>query len=369
MQTKKTAIIGTVGIPAGYGGFETLAEHLARYHQRTNVKDKLIVYCTSFNNSSRLRTFAGAELRYIPIPANGVLSVAYDVISLLHAVIKGCDNILVLGVSGAVALPLIRCISGARIVTNVDGIEWRRQKWRGPAKWWLRQSEKWAAQFSHSLVADNQAIADHLLQSYEKGAVVIAYGGDHAKSAPSKPFGVVLPDKYVLALCRIEPENNVELILDAFAGLPEKSLVFVGNWDNGSYARSLRSKYSSVPHLHLLDPVYDVALLRTIRDRATMYVHGHSAGGTNPSLVEMMHFAVPIIAYNCSFNRHTTENRALYFTTAEELRDSAVSVEDSGARTIGKDMLEIAARRYTWAIVGQQYFSLLSNCEDGDLAR
>lgn len=302
----------------------------------------------------------GAELRYIGLNANGVSSIAYDIVSLFSAVWHRSDVILLLGVSGAVTLPLIRLLSRARILTNVDGVEWKREKWKGAARWFLRLSEHMAVRFSHDVVADNAGIAEHIKQNYGRNAYVIAYGGDHALQTPSNPYdGPALPQRYALALCRIEPENNVAMILEAFASSTTLPLVFVGNWNNSAFGRELRQRYADYAHLYLLDPIYDVGVLRTLRGNAAMYIHGHSAGGTNPSLVEMMHFGLPILAYDCIFNRYTTEDRAIFFKDAESLRRSLITLDSDQATHIGDEMRRIAQDRYTWDAIGQAYFELL----------
>lgn len=352
----KIALIGTVGVPGRYGGFETLAQNLVHYHERTGHRAALTVWCSGTDNIEHPTHFESAELRYVALRANGAQSIPYDVLSLWQAVRSGHDYILLLGVSGALALPLIRLISRACIITNIDGIEWKREKWTGLARLILRASERAAVRFSHEVVADNQAIADHVRDSYGSDCHVIAYGGDHALSHADEaeaPAG--LPPHYALALCRIEPENNVHVILKALDGL-NMPLVFVGNWDNSSYGRELRTRYLDNPNLHLLDPIYDPGVLYAIRVRASVYLHGHSSGGTNPSLVEMMHFGVTILAHGCAFNRHSTEGKARYFVTSDELMALMRNLSTEDAARIGTNMREIAKRRYTWDRIGEAYF-------------
>jgi glycosyltransferase involved in cell wall biosynthesis len=368
-STPTIAVIGTVGLPASYGGFETLVENLAAFHERHALRSKLVVYCSGKSYDERIARHRGAELRYIPLSANGVSSVLYDICSLYSAVRQGSDVCLVLGVSGAVALPLVRLFSKVRIVTNIDGIEWKRAKWRGLSKWFLRISETLAVRFSDEVIADNDAIAEHVQERYGRGCTVIAYGGDHAVQASSLPYkGATLPEQYALSLCRIEPENNAAMILEAFGRAPGLPLVFVGNWDNSRFGRELKERYAGVPHLHLLDPIYDAGILKTIRSGAMLYVHGHSAGGTNPSLVEMMHFGVPILAYDCVFNRSTTEGKALFFNDADGLRSSIELLTPPAATLVGLHMRRIAQQRYTWGAVSQTYFRVLNNELSPDVA-
>lgn len=355
----KIAVLGTVGVPGNYGGFETLAENLVMYHVRMSRPETLTVWCSSKGKVSRPERYLAAHLRYLNLKANGFQSIIYDIISILQSVRSGHDRILLLGVSGATALPFIRLISRARIVTNIDGIEWKREKWGGLARAMLRASEWAAVRFSHEVIADNEAIAEHVRSAYGRNAKVIAYGGDHA-TAYSGPYAATdgLPDRYALALCRIEPENNVCMILEAFAKLTTP-LVFVGNWDNSTYGANLRSRFSHHANLYLLDPVYDPGPLHALRARANFYVHGHSAGGTNPSLVEMMHFGIPVFAHGCPFNRHSTHNRARYFNTSEDLAMLVQGLNSQDAAVIGEAMLEIARQHYTWDRIGKAYFDLL----------
>lgn len=362
MPDRKVAIIGTVGVPANYGGFETLVENLVKYHDASSRSEVLTVYCSSITYPEKKATYHSARLKYIPLNANGVQSIPYDIFSLFSAVWNRSDVILLLGVSGAVVLPLIRVISSARIITNIDGIEWRRQKWRGLAKWFLRLSEKIAVHFSHDVIADNAAIADYVRTTYCVESHVIAYGGDHVVDAELVSVDEYeLPHRYAFSVCRIEPENNIHMIVEAFSRLPAQPLVIVGNWGNSDYGRSIRDRFEKFTHIFLLDPIYDLGKLRTLRSKAFIYLHGHSAGGTNPSLVEAMHFGLPILAFDCSFNRSTTENKAIYFSSADQLASLVTLIEAKSAKQVGQAMLFIAGKRYTWSIIAQQYFSLIKS--------
>lgn len=352
----KVAIVGTRGVPARYGGFETLAENLVRADGARERGDRLVVYCSRAPGAPAPANFLDAELVHLRLGANGVQSVLYDAVSMADAVRRGCDVLLVLGVSGAIALPLIRLCSRARVVVNVDGIEWRRQKWSRPARWFLRACEWLAMRCAHAVVADNQAIAERLEASYGVVAEVIEYGGDHAIAAASD--GGAVDAGYALALCRIEPENNVAMILAAFAAIGTP-LVFVGNWHDSAYGRELRRRYADHDNLELRDPVYDAGELCRLRSGAALYVHGHSAGGTNPSLVEMMHFGVAVLAFDCDFNRVTTEQRASYFANEDELRGLVVTLSDAQRLEQGAELQRIARRRYTWSAIAARYFGLL----------
>ena len=348
----KVAVIGTVGVPASYGGFETLVENII-YDDSV----KFTVYCSGRTFSSRPCDYNGAKLVYIPLDANGVSSIPYDVLSMLHAFFSGHRNFLVLGVSGAIFFPILSWFPKVKIITNIDGIEWRREKWKGFAKLFLKFSEYLAVKFSTCVVSDNDAITNYIAEEYRSSCKTIAYGGDHA----FKPMAKVKLDEnvnaikpFALSICRIEPENNVHLILEAFSNT-KLSIVFIGNWEKSVYGKELYSKYKENINVTLLSPVYCLDSLHAYRASCSVYIHGHSAGGTNPSLVEMMHFSKSIIAYDCSFNRASMENKGNYFTSLVSL---VGLLENTKLLQDGAVLTEIARRRYTWDIVRKQYLEL-----------
>lgn len=373
-MTYKISIVGIVGIPSKYGGFETLAENLVKYQSTVSLSCMITVYCSNKSYPSKVPSYLGARLKYLPFRANGAQSVIYDAFSILSSTYHRSDVILLLGVSGAIVLPFVRLLSTAHIVTNIDGIEWKRAKWHGLAKAFLRFSESVAIHFSHAVISDNAAIYEYIKHTYAVDSHIIAYGGDHALAVESVAVDEYeLPDKYALSVCRIEPENNIHIILEAFSKMVTHNLVMVGNWDNSDYGRMLRKQYALCENLFMLDPNYDMGKLKTMRSQSSFYVHGHSAGGTNPSLVEAMHFGKAIIAFDCNYNRSTTEDKALYFHNSEKLQELINTMDMTIADKIGLDMVEIANRRYTWCIVAKQYFSLLTNnvspgTKDADLA-
>lgn len=356
----KVSIVGTAGIPANYGGFETLVQNLSEFHHRYQIDTELVVYCSGNNYEERTLRYLNTELKYIPLRANGIWSIPYDILSILKAVLNRSDTILVLGVSGAIALPLLRRLSSVRVVTNIDGIEWRREKWQGISRWFLRVSERIAVTYSDVVIADNSSICTYVQSAYGVSPSVIAYGGDHAVHAVGLyKYSQSLPVDYAFAVCRIEPENNIHIILKAFSDEPNFPLVLVGNWDKSDYGQRLKLMYGEKNNIYLFDPIYDSSTLKYLRENAKVYVHGHSAGGTNPSLVEAMHFGKAIFAYDCDFNRSTTENHGLYFKDEVALRRLLSDWCHDKVTSIGEKMKEIAKRRYTWEVVARSYFDLL----------
>lgn len=349
---KKVAVVGTVGIPVCYGGFESLVENLT-LHKSKDVD--YTVFCSSNAYEKKLDTHNDAELVYLPLKANGVQSIPYDILSLVKCLKLKPDVVLILGVSGCIFLPFFKLFSKAKIVTNIDGLEWKRNKWGWSVKKFLKFSERIAVKFSDVVVADNKAIGDYVYSEYRKENVTIAYGGDHAirsnlVDVPSTQDA----SGYALGLCRIEPENNVEMILEAFSKSSHK-VKFVGNWESSAFGKELKAKYKGCENIELLDPIYDLDTLFQLRKNCSLYLHGHSAGGTNPSLVEMMHFGIPIFAFDCSFNRYSTEDRAHYFKNEEQLSKLIRSSPNNALAINAGHMQRIATERYTWSEISKQY--------------
>lgn len=356
-KINRIAIIGTQGVPACYGGFESLVDNLLGDNCPEDIE--YTVFCSSRDMPEKLREYKGCKLKYIPMKANGAQSVVYDALSLARCV-HGYDTVLVLGVSGCWYLPLFRKLSKSRVVVNIDGLEHRRDKWKPWVRRFLRYSEAKAMAYADVVIADNKGIQDYIAETYGKHSELIAYGGDHAVrsmdeaqiDAMLKVYGVEA-GKYAIGVCRIEPENNCRMVLEAFSNT-DYPLLYIGNWNHSDYSRKLREEFSKCPNLHLADGVYDLDVLYALRSRAAVYVHGHSAGGTNPSLVEAMSLGLPIVAFDVVYNRQTTENKASYFGNVKDL----TTIIRNGSFPMGTVMKDIAAQRYTWDRVARQYCSL-----------
>ena len=355
---QRLGIIGTVGVPARYGGFETLAHQLV-----INLNEELdiTVYNSTkhYSAEERVEVWNGARIKYIPLSANGFSSIFYDILSIIHAVFF-CDVLLILGVSGCLFLPFVKLFfPSKKIIVNVDGLEWRRPKWNKYAKFFLQTSEKVAAWCADEIVADNAAIRKYIYDRYGVNANLIEYGADHnstqylsASTIEQFPF---LQNEYAFKVARIEPENNCQMILNAFANQDNLPLVFVGNWENSAYGKSLRSEYSHIPHIHMLDPIYDAQLLNEMRTNCKVYDHGHSAGGTNPSLVEAMFLGLPILSFDIIYNKITTEYRAYFFDNETQLTKMAKFADVLDLEKVSNQLSEVAERRYRWSVIADKY--------------
>lgn len=357
-MTKKVAIIGTVGLPSNYGGFETLVEHITK---EINQNFDITVYCSAKSYLNKLKTYNNCRLHYINLKANGSQSILYDIRAIFHA-LKYADVFLILGVSGCIVLPFIKLFSKKKIIVNIDGLEWKRQKWSWLVKMFLKLSERFAVRAADAVIADNKAVKDYVKQTYRKKAHLISYGGDHCSAKPLSQKTLkkysFLNAQYAFKVCRIEPENNVEMILEAFAQSNKIPLVLIGNWSKSKFGIELRSKYDSISNIYLLDPIYNQSLLDQIRSNCEIYVHGHSAGGTNPSLVEAMSLGLPTLCYDINYNVETTEGAALYFNSSDHLINLIKSTGKEDLKQIGLKMKNIAQKRYTWSIISNHYEEL-----------
>ncbi|MEP1087386.1 MAG: DUF1972 domain-containing protein [Reichenbachiella sp.] len=361
MSKKKLAILGIVGVPANYGGFETLVEYLLDLLPKFY---DITIYCQSSSYPEKIDTYKGAKLQYLNLKANGVQSVIYDSVSLWKST-KGFDYILVLGVSGAISIPLIRPFTKAKIVTHIDGLEWKRDKWGPFAKRFLKFSESVAVKYSDGIVSDNKHIYDYVKEEYNTDSHLIAYGANHVSCV--EPFPYIkkysfLTSPYIFTVCRIEPENNIEMQLKVFS---ENDLpipyVIVGNWSSSDYGMRLYEKYSTKKNVILYNPIYANEELNVLRSNCHYYLHGHSAGGTNPSLVEAMYLGLPIIAFGVNYNRETTFNQAVYFNDSNDLLELLSRLEELDREEMSAVMYKLARKNYSWKAINKKYVKMLKS--------
>lgn len=356
-KKQKLGIIGTVGVPAKYGGFETLAHQLV-LNLRHQFDMTVYASALAYPKEERVKKWEGAKVVYWRLNANGFQSIFYDILSMLHAILF-CDVLLVLGVSGCTFLPILKLFSNKKIIVNVDGLEWRRAKWSGPAKRFLRFSEKVAVRFADEIITDNAAIQKYVVDTYDINPRLIEYGSDHVSPIALKKEHLekyaFLSDEYAFKVCRIEPENNIQLVLEAFARYGKMPLVMVGNWNHSYFGREVRKLYSQYENLHLLDPIYDQKELNILRSNCALYVHGHSAGGTNPSLVEAMYLNLPILSFDVIYNRITTQEKALYFVSAEDIITNLETLPVTDLEGLANNLKWVAEHRYTWRRISDMY--------------
>ena len=359
---KKIAIIGTNGLPGRYGGWDQLLEHLT---DLANSNTKLYIFCSGPYYKERLKHFKNCRLIYLPFNANGYQSVIYDVVSVVYSILK-FDILLVLGTSGTIIFPLVKLFSNKPIILNPDGNEWERGKWSYLIKKYLKFSEMIGAKYSTKIITDNLELKRYYFSVYNKESTLIEYGGDHVSSKhkiegySNKELDIT-EKCYAFKVARIVPENNIDLILQAFSKLDLK-LVLIGNWKFSEYGVKLKQKFYNVSNLILLDPIYDQIKLDKLRSNCKFYIHGHTVGGTNPSLVEAMYLGLTCIVYDVSYNRITTSNSAIYFKTEKELIGVIKkynNLPQEELNVFSEKLLSIAKEKYNWKTIVAKYKKIL----------
>lgn len=361
----RIAILGTRGIPADYGGFETFAEQLAT---RWAARGHAVTVYAEHAGAARPadRSYHGVRVRSRRRPAWGAASVlAYDCACLWDAR-HGYDLVYMLGYGAAWACWWPR-LFGVPVWINVDGLEWARSKWGRLARAYLRAMEWVATRTASRLVADAQAIAERFRARYPRGAPCsfVAYGAELAYPA-QYPAALLAPwalesGGYLLVVARPEPENHLLEIIEGHVrhggALP---LVVVGAVTGQTpYQRRLLAHASE--RVRFIGAVYDQRQLRGLRVHAAGYLHGHSVGGTNPSLLEAMACGNWIIAHDNPYNREVARDAACYFATVDGLVEglrqwSARTPADSARR--GARARQIVAQDYDWERVTDAYEAL-----------
>lgn len=357
----RLAILGARGIPARYGGFETFAEQLAvRLVERGH---EVAVFCEAAGEANE--EYRGVKLRHVTARDLGPLrTVVYDAACLWQAR-SSFDVIYMLGY-GSSALCWLPRIWGGQVWINMDGLEWARGKWGPFARWYLRRAEAIAAWTPNRIIADAAAIKANLQLRHSRlpPCDVIPYGCEIVGGACPQElncFGLG-PGSYYLVVCRFEPENHIREIIEGFLDSHTFTrLVLVGDHARKSaYARSL-ARYKS-DRLLFTGPVYNISKIQALRYFSRAYFHGHSVGGTNPSLLEAMGCGNIIIAHNNPFNREVLGGSGFFFSTPKEVSAAIDSVDSREADLAGMkvNVVERVKQYYAWDRITDYYCELIS---------
>ncbi len=311
---KKIGIIGTRGIPNQYGGFEQFAQFFSEYLVQKGYE--VVVYCSS-NHTYQEKTWKGVSLVHIKDPEKQIGTAGqfiYDLRSILHARKQGFDVIFQLGYTSSSIWGFL-FPKKAKLITNMDGLEWKRSKYSPLVQHFLRKAEKWAVKQSDELIADSIGIQHYLKEKYAVSSTFIPYGSELIKKKDSSIIQAynLTEGNYHLVIARFEPENNIETIINGFQDHTEKKLVIIGNYST-KYGKYLYDNYHE--KVLFLGAIYDFDVLNQLRLHCDLYFHGHSVGGTNPSLLEAMACSCFIVAHNNPFNKGVLGDDALYFDSA-----------------------------------------------------
>ena len=316
----KIGILGTRGIPNRYGGFEQCAEKLA---VGLVAKGHEVWVYNSHDHDFQESMWNGVHLVHCQDPEKRWGTAGqfiYDWNCFKDARQRDYEVLLQLGYTSS-AIWGRWWPKGIPNVVNMDGLEWKRTKYSDKVKKFLKISERWAARRGNLLIADSVGIATHLQETYNRHSDFIPYGAEPFEKPDAKAlesFGLS-PFDYYMILARMEPENNIEAALDGYllAGAT-KTFVVVGNAGN-EYGKTLVAKYAGNPLIRFAGAIYDGAVIDNLRHFSGVYFHGHSVGGTNPSLLEAMACGTFIIAHNNIFNQSVLGTDACYFTNAQSV--------------------------------------------------
>ena len=355
----RIAMIGTRGVPARYGGFETAVEEVGR--RLADRGHSVVVYCR--NEGQVARDHLGMQLVNLPaLRFKQTETLSHTAVSIAHQAVNPCDVAILFNAANAPLLPGLR-LRRIPVAVHVDGIEWKRSKWSGAGRRYYQWAERLAVRWADRLIADARAIGDYYRARYGADPTFIPYGaGIHQARAHDRlpPLGLE-PGGYHLVVARMEPENNVHCIVEGYvrsaARLP---LVIVGDAPHAvSYSATVRSLAGS-RDVRFVGSVWDQTLLDQLYANALLYLHGHSVGGTNPSLLRAMGAGAPVAAYDVVFNREVLDDTGMYFADSRELealindaeadRDAAAARGLAGQRRV--------AANYDWDRVTDQYESL-----------
>jgi len=364
MQTREIQICGIRGIPACHGGFETFAERLALYLVRQGWG--VTVYCQADGSKSgQRREWNKIHLVDVPVRGMSPLSTIFFDLKTVMLSVRGTGMVLTLGYNTALFSLLYR-LTGKKSVMNMDGIEWKREKWGWVEKAWLYLNERAGAWFANHLIADHPVIAAHLERLAPASKItMIPYGADEVIC----PHGKVVqdlglePEKFALIIARAEPENSILEIVQAFSQQPRGIMLAVlGNYRPSENSYHSKVMASAGREVTFLGAIYDATVVTALRCHARLYIHGHSVGGTNPSLVEALGAGLPILARDNEFNRWVAGSAAEYFENEQACArkiDELINDQER-LRHMAEASKKRHTERFTWDSVLRDYEELLS---------
>jgi rhamnosyltransferase len=372
-MSKKVAIIGARGI-SNWGGFETAAREIAP----RLVKRGYEVYCSCEKNGCDLDTYQGVNMIYFPIemPKNyelrKIFEVLYDVYFMLMASTSlNCDVVYSLGYNANI-LTLFPRLLGKKVMFNMAGLEWERSKFGRLQQRIVKSLYLLATVGASHIIIDHEKLKPYVPSRFHNKVVLLTYGANEPIVAPwdvstiaehTSSTGVadLLPNEYWLVVARLEPDQQIATIVNAYLrGTSSKPLVIVGDFSSTTYEKSVMKALNDAPpgkEVILTGGIYDQDVLTMLRHNCCAYIHGHSKGGTNPSLLDAMIHKNIIIAHDNKFNRGVCEDLALYFKGADDLQRNMKAIEEDPSKYAAlKDKVhERVVAEYSWDRVADQH--------------
>jgi glycosyltransferase involved in cell wall biosynthesis len=366
----RIAMLGTRGVPAHYGGFETAIEEIGR--RLVERGHEVTVYCRGAEDPAQ-RTYLGMDLVHLPaLRKRSLETLSHTALSVGHALAHPRpDAAVVFNAANAPFVPALRAAQ-VPVAVHVDGLEWQRAKWGRGGRGYYRWAETRSVRWADALIADSQGIADYYREKFGAQTELLTYGAP-IQSAPRTDrmheLGLTA-DGYHLVVARFEPENHVAEIVAGYrrsaARLP---LVVVGSATYGDqYTALVREHAAGDPRVRLVGAVWDQELLDQLYAGCATYLHGHSVGGTNPSLLRAMGAGAAVIAFDVVFNREVVGQDGMFFATPDDVPSALLRAESSpderAAR--GERLRTRAAIRYQWGEVADGYEAMLKRLAAGE---
>jgi glycosyltransferase involved in cell wall biosynthesis len=360
----KIALIGTRGVPARYGGFETAVEEVGR--RLVERGHEVTVFCRRNSAAGavldRPGQYLGMQLVHLPaVSRRSLETLSHTALSVVHPSLRGVDAAILFNAANAPLLPVLRA-RRIPVATHVDGLEWRRAKWGRMGRHYYRMAESLAVRWSDQLISDAQGIADYYSSEFHANSTLIAYGAPikNLTSADRVTELDLAAGRYHLIVARFEPENHVLEIVEGYRrSRAELPLVVVGSAPYADeYTQQIRSAAAG-GQVRLLGGVWDQDQLDQLYAHALTYLHGHSVGGTNPSLLRAAGVGTYTIAYDVGFNREVLGDTGAYFSSSDDVAEELVRAESDPARVAREGVrLQALIRRYDWDDVAEAYEAL-----------
>jgi glycosyltransferase involved in cell wall biosynthesis len=370
MVTMRIAMVGTRGVPARYGGFETAVEEVGR--RLVERGHEVVVYCRTVpGQSDRATEHLGMRLVHLPaVRKRSLETLSHSALSIAHLVGHRTDAAFVFNAANAPLLPLLR-LARIPVATHVDGLEWKRAKWSGAGQRFYRIAESLAVRWSDALIADAVGISDYYAHEFGARTTLLTYGAPLISPGADRLVELGLePGGYHLVVARFEPENHVDVIVDGYVrSRATKPLVVVGS---APYS----DEYTAAVHdladgrVRFLGGIWDQTQLDQLYANAYTYLHGHSVGGTNPSLLRAIGAGAAVLAYDVEFNSEVVEDAGRYFTDADDVARlvDAAEADPQATRHAGTRARRCAAR-YDWDRVADGYERLTERLAARDFPR
>lgn len=365
------AMVGTRGVPARYGGFETAVEEVGS--RLVESGHRVVVYCrrTPGDDEPRPDRHMGMELVHLPAARKRSLeTLSHTALSIAHLARNRTDAAFVFNAANAPLLPILR---SARIpfATHVDGLEWRRAKWAGAGRRYYRVAEGLAVRWSDVLIADAVGIADYYRCQFDAPTTLLTYGAPVIAPGADRLIELGLePGGYHLVVARFEPENHVDMIVEGYSrSAATRPLVVVGS---APYSDEYTARVHGLadPRVRFLGGVWDQQQLDQLYANCCTYLHGHSVGGTNPSLLRALGAGAAVLAFDVDFNREVAVEAGRYFGSPCEVAAliTAAEADPAAVAAAGLRARELAGR-YDWDDVAAGYEALARRLVSGEVPR